>query len=665
MASFQSLLKLAESENMTGDAKYYSDTWNTHLPMVRSFSFRFSQNSAKDDESDDEEEEDVGFGDGDGEDSQLKRFLRKRKLYELPVAKGKNISETTKWENAVVPVNLSATKPNHEYRQYYRRDGLRYSLSSEKSIDFENDTSVPYINWEDEVLLSMNEEVPDESNEGKYITKNDRESSRVFCVAIPPISKNVVPFECFDTEFVNVESTKDALAELILPPPSPDYTLSPMVQSPCPSPVNVVGSAEKSKKDAAEEKEKEKEKELIDPLDFEDDESRERREKMERDRIKKLEKAKRLQRVDSTLKIMTSTAAFQSSADAAAKRIKENAAKVIKGKMSIAAVNHSSIALAHRNTKPDLSELELRYFHRPRMGKEREKNLVVQVASASASVPSSGQTTNKNGDSATSSNSSTASSLVPMSMRHMAHFSESDKQNLSLAGPSGGRCNFILLEYIEEFPPVMLNYGMASAIFNYYRPPASTADKEEEESSRGKIQSAGSQGAGALSDIKGKARLPRHVSLLLQQRTQKQGYEQDDGSIPKLSIGETKVLSSDAGEEPESPFLGTIEPDGKEIQQAIVNNLFRAPIFRHSPHPTDFLLIKTKVLGKQLVYSIREIPYLFLCGQLEPQQIVPRPMAKINPLQEKFYLLSAARYLQTNFDGVDFSDLMNSILRYW
>ena len=130
-------------------------------------------------------------------------------------------------------------------------------------------------------------------------------------------------------------------------------------------------------------------------------------------------------------------------------------------------------------------------------------------------------------------------------------------------------------------------------------------------------------------------------------------------------IGETKVLVSENGEDPEAPFLGQIEPDGKEIQQAIVNNLFRAPIFRHQPHPTDFLLIRTKKGDKRLSYCVREIPYLFLCGQLEPQQAVPRPMTKITTLQEKFYLLAAARFLQSKDEGVPFFELQKALLRYW
>lgn len=41
-----------------------------------------------------------------------------------------------------------------------------------------------------------------------------------------------------------------------------------------------------------------------------------------------------------------------------------------------------------------------------------------------------------------------------------------------------------------------------------------------------------------------------------------------------------------------SPFLGTLS--ATESLQAIENNMFRAPIFKHTPPDTDFLLIRNK-----------------------------------------------------------------------
>jgi len=128
--------------------------------------------------------------------------------------------------------------------------------------------------------------------------------------------------------------------------------------------------------------------------------------------------------------------------------------------------------------------------------------------------------------------------------------------------------------------------------------------------------------------------------------------------VPRLKQGETKVLNG----EDDSPFLGKIEEG--EIQQSFTNNLFRAPIFKHPPHPTDFILIRTKNTATSMTYIMREIPHLYLCGQLEPQKIVPRPVPMITVLQEKFYLLAAVRFLHAHFDGADFEDMQRSILKY-
>lgn len=42
-----------------------------------------------------------------------------------------------------------------------------------------------------------------------------------------------------------------------------------------------------------------------------------------------------------------------------------------------------------------------------------------------------------------------------------------------------------------------------------------------------------------------------------------------------------------------SPFLGTLPSD--QYLQAIENKLYRAPVYRHKPNTTDFLLIRTKL----------------------------------------------------------------------
>lgn len=113
----------------------------------------------------------------------------------------------------------------------------------------------------------------------------------------------------------------------------------------------------------------------------------------------------------------------------------------------------------------------------------------------------------------------------------------------------------------------------------------------------------------------------------------------------------------------DSPFLGELIEG--EIQQAFSNNLFKAPIFRHEPNPTDFLLIRLKMTNT-LYYTVKEIPRIFVCGQVEPQKIVSRPNKGINKLQEKMFMLAASRYFNSKLDMSygDFKDIQRSILNY-
>ncbi|WWD18061.1 hypothetical protein CI109_102508 [Kwoniella shandongensis] len=93
---------------------------------------------------------------------------------------------------------------------------------------------------------------------------------------------------------------------------------------------------------------------------------------------------------------------------------------------------------------------------------------------------------------------------------------------------------FVLLEFSEEYPPIMSGYGMGTTIVNYYR---KKDDKDEH--------------------------------------------------VPKLDFGQPSILNPGDAE----PFLlGYV--DRGAVTQVIHNNLIRAPIFRHTPETTDFLVIK-------------------------------------------------------------------------
>uniref|UniRef100_A0ABM0LZA8 Transcription initiation factor TFIID subunit 1-like n=1 Tax=Saccoglossus kowalevskii TaxID=10224 RepID=A0ABM0LZA8_SACKO len=97
---------------------------------------------------------------------------------------------------------------------------------------------------------------------------------------------------------------------------------------------------------------------------------------------------------------------------------------------------------------------------------------------------------------------------------------------------TGSDGDLILAEYSEEYPPHIMNVGMATKIKNYYK--------------------------------------------------RKPGI---DSKPPDYKYGETVYAHS-------SPFLGSLQP-GQSLQ-AFENNLFRSPIYRHRLPLTDFLIIKTR-----------------------------------------------------------------------
>lgn len=131
-------------------------------------------------------------------------------------------------------------------------------------------------------------------------------------------------------------------------------------------------------------------------------------------------------------------------------------------------------------------------------------------------------------------------------------------------------CNFILLEYSEEYPTVMSNFGMGSRLINYYR---------------------------------------------------RKGP--DDESRPKYDIGETQVLMS----QDRSPFwnFGTVDPG--ETVPTLYNRMSRAPIFKQAPKSTDFVVIRN-THDNQSHYFLRTIPHVYVVGQLLPVTDVPGPHSR-------------------------------------
>jgi transcription initiation factor TFIID subunit 1 len=170
----------------------------------------------------------------------------------------------------------------------------------------------------------------------------------------------------------------------------------------------------------------------------------------------------------------------------------------------------------------------------------------------------------------------------------------------------------VLFEFSEEFPPALSDIGMASRIANYTR----SQDRSSDE-------------APVLAFLN---------SSENKDQSERRNVVSDD-ALP-FEDGEEIVLDQTL----DLPFLGDIQVGAK--MQALHNNIFRAPIFRHLPEKSDFLMIRVHATGidssslssrraisnltaiqqqRLTTFYVREISALYLVGQQEPEQAIPAP----------------------------------------
>lgn len=135
----------------------------------------------------------------------------------------------------------------------------------------------------------------------------------------------------------------------------------------------------------------------------------------------------------------------------------------------------------------------------------------------------------------------------------------------------GDTSDLLLAEYSEEYPTTLSNLGMGNKIVNYYR----------------------------RKDL-------------------------EDNSRPKQELGETQVLLP----QDKSPFsiFGTVEP-GQTVP-TLLNAMYRAPVFSHTPKQTDFLVSRSKTGVKGSHYYLRNIQNLVVVGQEFPNVEVPGTHAR-------------------------------------
>uniref|UniRef100_A0A0V0J2P4 Bromo domain-containing protein n=1 Tax=Schistocephalus solidus TaxID=70667 RepID=A0A0V0J2P4_SCHSO len=131
----------------------------------------------------------------------------------------------------------------------------------------------------------------------------------------------------------------------------------------------------------------------------------------------------------------------------------------------------------------------------------------------------------------------------------------------------------VLFEYSEEYPPLMMQVGMATRLVNYYRPLH-----------------------------------PRDPSLSPDPAA--------NNSPPDFTYGSLVYVGST-----DSPFLGVVRPGG--CLQSLENNMFRAPVYPHKVPSTVFLVVRNRN-----GLWIRRAPAAFTVGQEVPLIEVPGPNSK-------------------------------------
>jgi len=162
-----------------------------------------------------------------------------------------------------------------------------------------------------------------------------------------------------------------------------------------------------------------------------------------------------------------------------------------------------------------------------------------------------------------------------------------------------------LFEYCEEMPAVLSNFGMGSKIINYHRLKSKDGDERP----------------------------------------------------PKLDLGEQSFLSPDD----RSPFasFGSVHPG--ETVPTLHNAMFRAPIFKHAPRPTDFLVGRSTTGFGGSVYHIKKLDHLYVVGQTFPLTEVPGPHSrKVTSLAKSRLRMVAYRFILRN-GSVSLQDITNHV----
>jgi hypothetical protein len=236
--------------------------------------------------------------------------------------------------------------------------------------------------------------------------------------------------------------------------------------------------------------------------------------------------------------------------------------------------------------------------------------------------------------------------------------------------PSSGK--LILLEYCEERLPIALTKGTRSKIVNYYRGdrvkcPISAGGGDRPARRKVNVkQKETNSGSGTDGLPKLQRRMTNIMDWVGKVPKQK---DRSNETIDVLAEGVTELLHPKV----HGPFLASIEED--TVVSCLVSNLFVAPLFRHEPENTDFLMVLTPPGGQartgqrdSMGVILREMPTSMFCvGQTEPRAKVHAPNSTDDKtLSGKIILYQIARAISRaqarDGHGLKFEDLRTRVM---
>ncbi|RSL52454.1 hypothetical protein CEP54_010927 [Fusarium duplospermum] len=165
----------------------------------------------------------------------------------------------------------------------------------------------------------------------------------------------------------------------------------------------------------------------------------------------------------------------------------------------------------------------------------------------------------------------------------------------------------VLYEYCEQRPRVLSNFGMGNRLINYYR----------------------------------------------------RKDNNDDEQLPKQELGEYRMLLP----EDRSPFslFGTV--DAGETVPTLHNEMYRAPVFKHNPRGSDFLVVRSTTGEHGSKWFLHKIDHLYVVGQQFPSVEVPGPHSRkvTNASKNRMKMLAFRMIRHSDTDNCQLSDITKHI----